>query len=795
MPRRGEPLATYRAKRDFKRTREPSGKAAVSAGRRLVVQRHFARREHFDLRLEIDGVLASWAVTRGPSANPRDKRLAVRTEDHPLDYGAFEGTIPPKNYGAGTVLLWESTTYEPLNGDPAKALQNGEIKFLAQGERMAGEWVLVRLKDEGTHENWLLIKHRDAFAEQDDSLARRFETSVVSARDRADVEAGRAPQKVKGKAEPPAFRPPNLCESAKSVPTDKGWLYELKYDGYRLQIAMGGGAARVYTRSGLDWSPRFPGLVAAARRLPCTSALLDGEAVVFDDKGVSDFPALVAALESGRSENIVFVAFDLLERDRKDCTKLPLVKRKTLLRDLLPDGGRLRFGDFFDARGAEMFKLAVAAGAEGVVAKRADSPYRSGRSSDWLKIKAHTSEDVVILGHTPSEKGENFAALLAARRAGNGWIYLGKIGTGFKFFRSQIDAKIAQAPAARPKNLANADKLPKRAVFWQKPVEAEVGLGGWTGDGFLRQARLLRLRDDLPSPAPRMTKSRLTHPDKIMFPDCGVTKGEVAAYYAAVAERMAPHLAQRAVSLVRAPDGIAGQKFFQRHPLKGMTAGIVPVHDPTADETYFALDGAEGLATAAQFSAIEIHGRMCRADAWDRPDRIVFDLDPDEALDFAAVRDAGLLIRDVLEAAGLKSWPLLSGGKGAHVVAPLNGSNSQEEAQDFAEAVAKNLAREKPQTFVATMMKTRRKGKIFIDWMRNTRTATAILPWSLRARPGAPVAMPLSWREFARAKTANAFTIGAAAKRQDSWADFFDVWQGIRPEVLELLRQPMPEAR
>ena len=382
-------LSTYRAKRDFGRTPEPSGQTAPqpASGRRLIVQKHFARREHFDLRLEIDGALASWAITRGPSANPSDKRLAVRTEDHPLDYGAFEGTIAPGNYGAGAVLLWESATYEPRNGDPAKALKNGELKFLAQGERMGGEWVLVRLpkKPKDNNENWLLIKHRDAFAEDDDSLARRYQTSIVSARDREDVEAGRAARKAKPKPAPPAFRPPCLCESAKTVPSDAGWLYEMKYDGYRLQIAVAGGGATVYTRSGLDWSKRFPGLVAEARRLPCKTALLDGEAVVFDDHGVSDFPALVSALETGRSEKIVFVAFDLLERDGKDLAPLPLRKRKALLRDLLPEGSRLRVAKFLEARGAEMFKSAVEAGAEGIVAKRADAPYRAGRTPDWLE--------------------------------------------------------------------------------------------------------------------------------------------------------------------------------------------------------------------------------------------------------------------------------------------------------------------------------------------------------------------------------------------------------------------------
>ena len=801
-------LAAYRAKRDFAQTSEPND-AGVAPGRRLIVQHHFATRDHFDLRLEIDGVLASWAVTRGPSANPRDKRLAVRTEDHPLDYSDFEGTIAENNYGAGVVILWESTSYEPLNGDPATAVKNGEIKFRALGTRMRGGWVLVRMKPRDAkekRENWLLIKERDEFAEDDDSLATRFTTSIASGRGRDEIQSGavaKTPAKRKPKLAAPRFREPQLCETAAEPPAGDGWLYEMKYDGYRLEIAIADGEATVYSRSGLDWSQRFPGLVAAARALPCKRALIDGEAVVFGENGVSDFPGLVEALERGRSERVEFVAFDLIERDGEDLAPLPLRKRKRALRKLIPDTGRLRYAEFLESDGAEMFRQAIAAGSEGIVAKRADSPYLGRRTSAWVKIKGVAHQDVVIIGHMPSTKGEAFASLLAARNEDGELTYVGRIGSGFAKWRKPIASLIAeQAGAAKLSALANAAKLPRGAVYWKRHAAAEVELAGWTGDGQMRHARLARLRDDLApaaradakprksSKAPPKPLVRITHAEREVFPDSHITKGAVAEYYARAYQRMAPHLENRIVSLLRAPDGLAGELFFQRHPLKGMAEGVVAVPDPGGKDSYFRLEGALGLSTAAQFGAIEIHGRMTRVDAPDRPDRVIFDLDPDPSVKFAAVRDAAVRIREALASAGLKSWPLLSGGKGVHVIAPLERANTIAEVEAFARGLAQGLAREKPDAFVATMSKSRRRGRIFIDWMRNQRAATAILPWSLRARPLAPVAVPVGWAELDGVAAANAFSIDSALDRDDPWAgEFYAVRQKIAASVLEWLEK------
>ena len=579
------------------------------------MQHHFATRDHYDLRLEINGVLTSWAVTRGPSANPRDKRLAVRTEDHPLSYGSFEGEIPKGEYGGGKVILWEYSTYSPLNGDPGQALAKGEIKFEGHGERMRGGWVLVRMKSKEKRENWLLIKERDSFAEDDDSLTARFPGSVNA----------KAPRRRKADP-PPDFQPPQLCESATAPPEGPDWLYEIKYDGYRLELAVGGEAAKLYTRSGLDWTAKFSGLAAEAARLKCRSALIDGEAVVFDAKGLSDFPGLVAALESHRPASVVYIAFDLLALDGKDLRSRPLEERKAALKTLIGgDGAHIRYAEHFEGGGRAIFDGAVAAGAEGVIAKDRKAPYVGRRSHAFVKVKGYPRTDVIIVAYKPSERMSTFASLHAAVEENGEWRYVGGIGTGFTDAqRGALHARFAAgASKKRPERLKG--EVPSGLMFVKSPARAEIRFGGWTGTGHLRQARFLALREDMPmAPAPKPARPRaapkkapaITHADRVVYPDCGVTKGEIAEYYAAVAERLAPHLEGRPLSLVRAPETIA-ETFFQRHPLKGMTAGVAPVE--IGDETYMTLDGATGLATAAQFGAIELHGWMSRLGALRQP--------------------------------------------------------------------------------------------------------------------------------------------------------------------------------
>jgi bifunctional non-homologous end joining protein LigD len=464
-PRKGaasKALATYNAKRDFSRTPEPSGESASETGNSFMVQHHWARRDHYDFRLELDGVLKSWAVTRGPSANPKTKRLAVRTEHHPLCYATFEGTIPQGEYGGGTVMLWDRGTWKSLDANPAKAIENGSLKFALEGERMKGEWALVRLKAEGKRENWLLIKHRDEHAENDDGLVERYTDSVSTGRSKSGIEKGEASKRAadaprKKSAGWQKFIPPQLCDTRAEPPEGENWIYEIKYDGYRLQVHVQGGEARVMTRNGLDWSAKFPAIVDAAKRLNVSSAIMDGEAVVFDARGISDFPALVASLEHGRSQ-AVLQAFDLLEIDGEDLRKLPLLERKSRLEKALRRSGTaVRYSGHLSGPGKTVFEKAVAGGAEGIIAKVADGKYVSGRSSGWVKIKGDKRQDVYIVGWTKSDRNRPFASLMTASERSGELVFSGGVGTGFSIARQkEILASLKPLELKKPPNTKGA---------------------------------------------------------------------------------------------------------------------------------------------------------------------------------------------------------------------------------------------------------------------------------------------------------------------------------------------------
>jgi bifunctional non-homologous end joining protein LigD len=792
-------LETYRAKRDFRKTSEPAGSAGTAAetgaGDRFVVQKHAARRLHYDFRLEIGGALASWAVTRGPSLVPGEKRLAVRVEDHPLDYAGFEGTIARGQYGGGEVIVWDRGRWEP-EGDPAKGLKRGRLDFSLDGENLKGRWHLVRMaaKAGEKRENWLLIKGSDEQARTgaDPDILEEAPASVISGRTIEDVAAGR-PAKAGGKAARwPGFVPPALATLARKPPQGEGWVHEIKLDGYRLQAALRGGKVKLLTRSGQDWTLRFgdaaPEAIAA---LPAKTAILDGEMVVEGANGASDFQALQADLGTGRTDRFTFYLFDLLYLDGEDLRGMPLVRRKERLAALVAGAGApLRYCEDFAEDGEVMLRHACRLSLEGLVSKRRDARYPTGRTKAWIKSKCSDRQEFVIGGWVPSSASDAMVGslVLGVNRDG-GLAHVGRVGTGFsRAVARELAARLALLGRKTP---PFAGKLPAdatRGVRWVKPeLVAEVEFAAWTGDGLLRHAAFRGLREDKPArevvreaaeaPAAVAPAVTLTHPERVYWPDAGVTKQDLAGWYAAAWPRMAPHLVNRPVALVRCPTGIEGQRFFQKHAWKGMSREIMTFRDPLDPdaEPLVAVDGLPGLIGMVQGAALEVHGWQSTLDDLERPDQIVMDLDPGEGIDWTAICEAAREVRRRLEAARLAAFVKTSGGKGLHVVAPLVPSGGWDEVKEFAAGIARAMAEDDPDRYVATITKAKRTGRILIDYLRNGRNNTAVAPYSTRARPGAPVSMPVAWEELGPGIGPASFTLRNAAERlaeADPWAEF-----------------------
>jgi bifunctional non-homologous end joining protein LigD len=774
-------LARYNAKRDFTKTAEPAGVAAKSSGNAFIVQKHDATRLHWDLRLEAEGVLKSWAVTRGPSLNPQDKRLAVRTEDHPLSYETFEGSIPAKEYGGGTVMLWDRGTWAPIEGKSARDIDKGHLHFTLKGERMKGEWMLVRLKPRGRDrgENWLLRKVDDQFSGGSDDLIERALTSISTGRTMDEIAADKrvAPAtKPRGRAALLKFRPPQLATLVDLVPTGNAWLHEVKYDGYRTLIAVSGGKAKVFTRSGLDWSEKFPEIADAAAALDVKNALIDGEICALDDKGRPDFSTLRTAIKDSGSTGLMCFAFDLLELDGEDLTGLPNVDRKARLRAIIPDSGTLQYVEHIVGAGEKLFEAMCAGGYEGIISKRADAAYVSKRTSAWLKIKCTRRQEFVILGWTASGAGtRGFKSLLLGLREGGVLRYAGKVGTGFDAdlladLRARMDKLAAdKASAGVPRSAA-------RGVHWVKPeLVAEIAYAEFTADDVVRHASFIGLREDKAArkvvkedakPAVTSSPVKITNPDRIIFPGDGITKGQLAEYYAAVGGIMLPWVADRPISLVRCPQGRGKQCFFQKHDAGSFDDSVhkVPIREKNGTtEDYLWVDSIDGLIACVQMGSIEFHGWGSRAKDVERPDRLVFDLDPDTEIDFEAVRKAAADIKRHLADLGLISFAMLSGGKGVHVIVPLTPDAGWPAVKDFANRFALALSQAEPDRFVATMSKAKRKGRIFIDWLRNQRGSTAVLPYVVRARQTAPVAAPITWEELRDTDGATRFHLSDAA--------------------------------
>ncbi|MDO9638425.1 MAG: DNA ligase D [Pseudotabrizicola sp.] len=836
-------LQEYQQKRDFSATSEPKGKRARKRGDSFVIQKHAARRLHYDLRLEMDGVLRSWAVTRGPSLVAGEKRLAVHVEDHPLDYGDFEGTIPKGSYGAGTVIVWDRGTWAPV-GDAAKGYAKGHLEFELTGEKLGGRWHLVRMQGKRgeKRENWLLIKADDSFAQPDDApdILTDRPDSVKTGRGIDAVAAGAEPQppepdpkrrktapkpdpatadepgetpdpaQVKGakKAAMPEFVEPMLATLAPAAPTGARWLHEIKFDGYRLQARIEAGGVRLLTRSGLDWTDRFDGpLLKDLKSLPLKNAIIDGELVVETGTGASDFSALQADLSEGRADRFRFYAFDLIYLDGFDLRAVPLVRRKALLEQALTEAGQtLHYSTHFDEGGALVLRHACRLSLEGIVSKLADAPYRSGRAKSWIKSKCSARQEFVIGGYTPSSTSRQaIGSLVLGVYEGDALQHVGRVGTGFT-------AKVAEDLFARLEAIAApdspfADTLTRQQASGLRYVHpelvAEVEFRAWTADGHLRHASFRGLREDKPaaeitreqpatkppgkSALPRPTV-KLTHPDRVYWPETGVTKEGLADYYTEVWSRMAPYVVNRPLALLRCPEGINGQTFFQKHAWRGISAKIDQVKDPKPGSgALISISSLDGLIALVQSAVLEIHPWGVTLDDWERPDTIVMDLDPGEGVGWSQVIDAALEVRERLSDAGLSAFVKTSGGKGLHVVAPLKPHARWPEVKAFTKAVATAMAADAPDRYVATIAKAKRRGKILIDYLRNQRGATAVAAYSTRARPGAAVSAPLSWQELGPDIGPDHFTVRNLSNRlamlsADPWQGYHDAAVPLKPQ-------------
>jgi bifunctional non-homologous end joining protein LigD len=799
-------LTRYREKRNFTRTPEPEGAVEPAAGAlRFVIHKHWATRLHYDLRLECEGTMKSWAVPKDPSLDPRDKRMAVQVEDHPVSYNSFEGQIPPGQYGAGRVILWDRGHWIP-HGDPVAGLQGGHLKFTLQGEKLHGSWALVRMggkRFDPKKPAWLLIKERDGEARPADeydvtealpdsvNTGPAAKTSPVPKMTQRglDPPQGKSTAKKSTKNAAPASPlkafpqtlAPQLATLASAPPSDgAGWMYELKFDGYRLLARIDArGAVRLFTRNGKDWTDKLASIADAVKALGLRSSWLDGELTATGANGAPDFQRLQNAFDRAATTDLVYTLFDLPVLAGRDLRQLPLRQRRAALEELLSTntGETLRLSAAFDARASDLVASACKIGFEGVIGKRSDAPYRSGRSSDWIKLKCSQRQEFVLGGFTEPMGGRSgLGALLLGVHDEKGRLrYAGKVGTGFsddalRRLRAQLDPLVqSECPfAVRP---AGA-----RKVHWLQPsLVVEVAFAQWTQDGHIRHSVFKGLRSDKPAhsivreravppaapagarpqrataPGPGLPPGlNITHGERVIDKASGHTKLDLVRYYATVAPLMLEHLADRPVALVRAPRGVGQETFFQKHGdaerLPGIDAlppGLDPGHGRLLE-----IVSAEGLLSAAQMNVIEFHTWNARADRIERPDRMTFDLDPGEGVAWAQVQEGAELVRVLLRELGLPAFLKTSGGKGLHVVVPLKRLRDWESTKAFSQAVVDHLARTIPQRFVAKSGPRNRVGKIFVDYLRNGRGATTVCAWSARARPGLGVSVPVAWSEL-----------------------------------------------
>ena len=840
-PTPSEALKTYRAKRRFDATPEPAeGGVANENARAFVVQKHWASRLHYDFRLELEGTMKSWAVPKGPSYDPHDKRMAMPTEDHPIAYNQFEGQIPAGNYGAGKVIIWDKGTWVPLE-DPHKGLRDGKLKFELRGHKLHGHWALVRMKGRGDgkrEDPWLLIKERDEFVRPatEYSVVDERPESVRGLEDRPAVVPGpaaAAPAPAAATSGPPAGAvpaalpetlQPQLATLADKPPANaQDWLFEIKFDGYRMLARAEGGQVRLLTRNGNDWTSRLPDLQRALQAMELPDGWYDGEIIMPGSEAPSDFQALQGAFDTQRTADIVYYLFDLPYCAGQDLREVPLEERRAVLQRIVQrkPQPKVRFSQVFDARPEDVIASACKLGLEGVIAKRRNAGYVTRRSSDWLKLKCTRRQEFVIAGWTdPQGSRTGIGSLLLGVHDAHGKLqYAGNVGTGFnerslRELRSQLDAVAADKSA-----LASTAGTP-RGAHWVKPtLVAEVSFGEWTREGRVRHSVFHGLRTDKPArritreeaetaapshpaagsapkrssarktaaataaapasqAAPLPSSLRVSNPERVVDAESGATKIDLVRYYALVAPLMMEHLQGRPIAMVRAPDGIGGQLFFQKHLDRYKMAGVVqldpkifPGHPPMLE-----VASPEGLLSAAQMNVVEFHTWNAVHTAADKPDRMTFDLDPGDGVGWPQMQEAAMLVRAFLDELGLPSWLKTSGGKGLHVVVPLKPQFGWDPVKDFSQAIVEHLARAIPQRFVAKSGPKNRVGRIFIDYLRNGFGATTVSAWSARARPGLGISVPVRWDELQGLKSGAHWTVRTVHERLDEgnapWADY-----------------------
>lgn len=788
-------LDTYNRKRRFERTAEPRGAKAHGNGWLFIVQKHHARQLHYDFRLEMDGVLKSWAVTKGPSLDPKDKRLAVHVEDHPLSYAEFEGEIPRGEYGAGTVILWDRGKWRPV-GDPEKGFRKGRLDFELEGEKLRGRWHLVRMKGkpEEKRDNWLLIKGDDENAVHDngDRILERTESKAGGKRSAAPKFPALA--KV---AAMPAFVEPCLAVLKKLPPKGEKWLHEIKFDGYRLQARLEKGALALLTRSGHDWTEKFgPELKRALLALSVQEAIIDGEIVVEGTSGASDFSTLQQDLSEGRTDRFVFYGFDLLYLDGHDLRNVPLVARKDLLQNLLKRSGpRMRFSEHFNEEGGLVLEHACRLSLEGVISKDGRSKYVSGRKGQWIKSKCSQRQEFVIGGYAPSSICDQAVGSLALGVFEKGSLsHVGRVGTGFTRAASEslFDRLEPLSRSESPFSESLSAAARRGLVYVEPQLVAEVEFRAWSADGNLRHASFRGLREDKPAeevrredtqpdkPSTPQSNVKLTHPDRLYWPDRGVTKEGLAEYYAQVWRFMAPFVIDRPLALLRCPEGISGPQFFQKHAWRGANRHIDKIADPKnrGGKPLLRILDFDGMMALVQSGVLEIHPWGATTRSWEKPDMITMDLDPGDDVPWSDVIAAARRLKDRFEALDLVPFVKTSGGKGLHVVVPLAPKANWSSVKAFSRKLATDMGNADPDLYVSVSTKSKRKGRIFIDYLRNGRGNTAIAAYSTRARPGAAVSMPLDWDELSEDIGPDYFTVENAptrlsSLRTDPWEEFY----------------------